>query len=605
MNRRQLLGTGVAVTALSALPLAVWAAPGTHNELEKLFATFVEEGLDMSPEAATSIGFDVGARAHQKGELSDRSLAGSKKSQDLNESQLARLEAFDASALTPADALNRDVVLYGLRQQVAAAKEFKFAGGGAGNPYVLNQMGGPAFHDLPDFLDSQHSIATKADAEAYLSRLALFGTAVDQDSEQARHDAALGAAPPDFVIDGTLKQIRDFRATPAATSVLVQSLVRRTAEKKIDGDWGARATTIYQDKVIPALDRQIALLEDLRKTATHDAGVWRLPNGDDYYKASVAFWTTTTLTGDQIHSTGLKLVDELSARCDEKMRAQGLTKGTVGERFRALYDDPKYRYANTDEGKAKLLADLNVKVKAVQARLPQYFGVLPKATVEIRRIPAYTEAGAPGGYYQPGSLDGSRPGAYYINLRDTAEVPSWTLSTLTYHEAIPGHHLQLSIAMEAPLPLIRKFSFFSAYIEGWALYAEQLAQEMGMYSDDPLGEIGYYHDALFRAVRLVVDSGLHAKRWSREKAIAYYIAALGDKDASATTEVERYCVEPGQACGYMLGKLTWLRERARAKAALGDRFDIRKFHDAGLTNGAVPLDVLPVVIDRYIAAAKA
>ena len=605
MNRRDVLKSGAAATALTTLPLAALAAPGTHAELDKLFTAFVEEGLDFQPEAATSIGLDFGTRLHQKSELTDRSLAAAKKQQELTANQLARLEAFDASALSPADALNRDVVLYGLRQQVAAAKEFKFGGGAAGNPYVLNQMGGPAFHDLPDFLDSQHQIATKSDAEAYLSRLDQFGTAVDQDSEQARHDAALGVAPPDFVIDGTLKQLRGFRATPADKSVLVQSLVRRTAEKKIEGDWGARATAIYQDKIIPALDRQIALLEELRKTATHDAGVWRLPNGDDYYRASVAYWTTTTLTGDQIHQTGLNLVDELSKHCDEKMRAQGLTTGTVGERFRALYDDPKYRYDNTDEGKAKLLAALNLKVKAVQARLPQYFGVLPKATVEIRRIPPYTEAGAPGGYYQPGSLDGSRPGAYYINLRDTAEVPSWTLSTLTYHESIPGHHLQLSIAIEAPLPLIRKFTFFSAYIEGWALYAEQLAQEMGMYSDDPLGEIGYYHDALFRAVRLVVDSGLHANRWSREKAIAYYVAVLGDKDASATTEVERYCVEPGQACGYMLGKLTWLRERARAKAALGDKFDIRRFHDSGLTNGAVPLDVLPVVIDRYIAAAKA
>ena len=605
MNRRQLLGASAAATALSTLPVAAFAAPGTHAELETLFTAFVEEGLDMQPEAATSIGLDFGARAHQKSELTDRSLAAAAKNQALTETQLARLEAFDASSLSPSDQLNRDVILYTLRQQVAAAKEFKYAGGGAGNPYVLNQMGGPAFHDLPDFLDAQHAINAKSDAEAYLSRLSQLGAAIDQDSEQARHDAAAGAAPPDFVIDGTLKQIRAFRATPADRSVLVQSLVRRTGEKKIDGDWGARATTIYQDKVIPALDRQIALLEELRRTATHDAGVWRLPNGDDYYRASVAFWTTTTFSGDQIHAIGLKLVDDLTARCDEKMRAQGLTTGTVGERFRAMYDNLKYRYPNTDDGKAKLLADLNLKVTAVQARLPQYFGVLPKAKVEIRRIPAYTEAGAPGGYYQQGSLDGSRPGAYYINLRDTAEAPSWTLSTLTYHESIPGHHLQLSIAIEAPLPLIRKFSFFSAYIEGWALYAEQLAQEMGMYRDDPLGEIGYYHDALFRAVRLVVDSGIHAKRWSREKAIAYYVAALGDKDASATTEVERYCVEPGQACGYMLGKLTWLRERAKAKTALGDRFDIRKFHDAGLTYGAVPLDVLPVVIDRYIAAAKA
>ncbi len=179
------------------------------------------------------------------------------------------------------------------------------------------------------------------------------------------------------------------------------------------------------------------------------------------------------------------------------------------------------------------------------------------------------------------------------------------MPSVTYHESIPGHHLQLSIAQEAPLPLIRKLSFFSAYIEGWALYAEQLADEMGMYQTDPLGRIGYLHDALFRAVRLVVDSGLHAKRWSREQAIAYYVEIIGDKDAAAATEVERYAVAPGQACGYMLGKLAWLRERARAKAALGDRFDIRHFHDAGLTNGAVPLDILPTVIDRYIAAAKA
>jgi uncharacterized protein (DUF885 family) len=605
MNRRQLLGTGAAATALSALPIAAFAAPGTHAELDTLFTAFVDEGLDMQPEGATSIGLDVGARAHQKSELTDRSLAAAKKAQALNESQLARLEAFDASALSPADALNRDVVLYGLRQQVAAAKEFKYAGGNAGNPYVLNQMGGAAFHDLPDFLDSQHSIASNADAEAYLSRLSRFGTAVDQDSEQARHDAALGAAPPDFVIDATLVQLRALRATPADKSVLIQSLVRRTREKKLDGDWGARAAKLYQDEVIPALDRQIALLQDLRKTATHDAGVWRLPDGDDYYRASVAFWTTTNLSGDEIHRTGLALVEQLTAVADQKMRAQGIAGGTVGERFRGMYDNAKYDYPNTDDGKAKLLADLNLKVQAVQAKLPQYFGVLPKAKVEIRRIPPYTEAGAPGGYYQPGSLDGSRPGAYYINLRDTTEAPSWTLPTMTYHESIPGHHLQLSIAMEAPLPLIRKLSFFSAYIEGWALYAEQLAQEMGMYQGDPLGEIGYYHDALFRAVRLVVDSGIHAKRWSREKAIAYYVAALGDKDASATTEVERYCVMPGQACGYMLGKLTWLRERTRAKAALGDRFDIRKFHDAGLTNGAVPLEVLPVVIDRYVAAAKA
>ncbi len=603
MNRRQLLAASAATGAVGLAGSAL-AAPASAKDLDVLFDAFVAEGLDRAPEEVTSLGLDSGPRAHQKSELSDRSPAGAKINQALTADQLGRLEAFDASALTGMDALNRDVVLYSLRQQVENARRFKFNGGGAGSPYVINQFGGSAYHDLPDFLDSQHAIEVKADAEAYLARLAAFATALDQDDEQARFDRSLGVVPPDFVLDNTLIQLRAIR-TPAESSVLVQSVARRAKAKGIDGDWAGRAGKIYQDRVLPALDRQIALVEELRAKAGHDAGVWRLPDGDAYYQASVAVWTTTSLTGDEIHRTGLDLVAQLSAKADAAMKAQGLTQGSVGARYRAMYEDPRYRYANTDEGKAKLLADLNVKVAAVQARLPKYFGVLPKAKVEIRRIPAYTEAGAPGGYYQPPALDGSRPGAYYINLRDTAEVPSWTLPTLTYHESIPGHHLQGSIAQEAPLPLIRKLSFFSAYLEGWALYAEQLAGEMGMYHDDPIGQIGYLHDALFRAVRLVVDSGLHAKRWSREQAIAYYVGVIGDKETAAATEVERYCVAPGQACGYMLGKLTWLRLREGARTALGPRFDIRAFHDAGLTSGAVPLDVLPRVIDRYVAAAKA
>jgi len=604
MNRRELLA-GAAAGAAVAGAGRVLAAPGTPAELNKLFDAFVQEGLDLNPEGVTSLGMDVGARAYQKSQLTDRSLAAVRRIQDIEARQLAQLEAFDARSLMGMDALNRDVVLYGARQQVEDARRFKYAGGGAGAPYVLNQFQGSAYHDLPDFLDSQHSIGDKADAEAYLARLEAFPTAMDQDAEQVRHDQGLGVVAPDFVLDNVLVQLSALRATPADKSVLVDSIVRRTKAKSIDGDWDARATKIYTDKVVPALDRQIALAKSLRAVASHDAGVWRLPDGEAYYRASVNFWTTTDLSGDEIHRTGLDLVAQLSAKADELMKAQGLTQGTVGQRYRAMYDDPRYRYPNTDEGKAKLIADLNVKVEAVQARLPQWFGVLPKAKVVIKRIPPYTEAGAPGGYYEPPSLDGSRPGSYYINLRDTAEVPSWTLPTLTYHESIPGHHLQGSIAQESPLPLIRKLSFFSAYLEGWALYAEQLSGEMGMYDDDPLGRIGYIHDAIFRAVRLVVDSGLHAKRWSREQAIAYYVGAIGDKDASAATEVERYCVAPGQACGYMLGKLTWLRERERARTTLGERFDIHKFHDAGLTCGAVPLEVLPKVIDRYIAEAKA
>ena len=244
------------------------------------------------------------------------------------------------------------------------------------------------------------------------------------------------------------------------------------------------------------------------------------------------------------------------------------------------------------------------KVAVVQAKLPGYFRTLPKTTVEIRRVPKNTEAGAPGGYYEAGSLDGSRSGAYYINLRDTAELPTWSLPTLTYHESIPGHHLQLSLAQETKgLPLIRKMQFFSGYGEGWALYAENLAIEMGMYDTDPLGRIGQLQAALFRAVRLVVDSGMHAQGWSREKAIAFYVDTLGEKESAAITEIERYCVWPGQACSYMLGKLTWLKTREKAKEALGARFDLKGFHDAGLLSGALPLAVLEQVIDAYIAKA--
>ncbi len=351
----------------------------------------------------------------------------------------------------------------------------------------------------------------------------------------------------------------------------------------------------------PALDRQIALMKGLRATATHDAGVWRLPQGADYYAQSLAQATTTTLSPAEVHRLGLEKVAELSATLDVTLKAQGYATGTVGERLRALYQDPKFRYPNTDEGKEKLLADLNAKVGEITKRLPDYFGNLPKAPLLIKRVPKETEAGAPGGYYNGAALDGSRPGMYYINLRDTAETPSWTLPTLTFHEGIPGHHLQISLAQESNLPIIRRVIGFNAYQEGWALYAEQLADEMGMYDHDPMGRIGYLHDALFRAVRLVVDTGLHDLRWTREQTVTYYVDNLGDQEASAVTEVERYCVEAGQACSYMVGKLTWLRLRAKAQAALGAKFDIRQFHDACLSNGAMPLAVLETVVDQYIA----
>jgi len=567
--------------------------------MNHLFDAFVEAGLDRSPEQVTILGLDTGKRAAQKSQLTDRSLAGIARDRARNAEELAQLKTIDRNTLSGMAAINYDVVHYGLAASVTAASHHNYGGASAGIPYVVSNFGG-AYQDIPDFLDSQHRIESKADADAYLTRLTAFETVLDQETEVMRHDAGVGASPPDFVLSRALSLIGTLRAPAADKSTLVSSIARRVKEKDIAGKYAEDATRIVTEKVYPALDRQMAFLKSLQPKAVHDAGVWRLPDGEQYYRDSLAQWATTDRTPDDIHKAGLQLVDDFTTRLDTLMRSQGMTHGTVGERLRAMYDDTKYRYPNNDEGKEKLIAHLNVLLAKVRAKLPAYFGVLPKADVTIKRIPKAIEEGQAGGYYQDPSLDGSRPGIYYINLRNTAEVPSWTLPTLTYHEAIPGHHLQGTIQHEADLPLIRKLSFFSAYIEGWALYAEQLADEMGLYEDDPLGKIGYLHDAMFRAVRLVVDIGMHAKHWSREQAIKYYVDKLGDQEASAVTEVERYCVWPGQACSYMLGKLDFLRLRDHAKAALGPRFDIRDYHDAVLLCGATPLSTLDPVVDRYI-----
>ncbi len=606
IDRRRMLVATAAAAAAPGLGVAQGADPAKAegDRMRALFMAFVNEYLDRSPELATSVGFDSGPRAAERSKLDDRSLAALARFKAADIVDVDKLHAIDRAILTPADKVSYDVVDFVFSAQVKGEETFDYDGGQLQQPYVVSQLSG-AYQGVPDFLDSQHPVKVKSDADAYLSRLGAFATALDQESERVRHDAALGCTPPDFVIDKTLIQLKALRDAPAETSNLVGSLVRRAKAAGIAGDWAKAAGWIYTGDVQPALSRQIDLLTAMRAAATHDAGVWRLPKGAEYYRQSLAQATTTSLTPAEVHKLGLEKVAELSAELDSALTRQGYAKGTVGERLRGLYQDPKFRYPDTDDGKEKLLADLNAKVAEVTKKLPAYFGTLPKAPLLIKRVPKATEAGAPGGYYNGAALDGSRPGMYYINLRDTAEVPSWTLPTLTFHEGIPGHHLQISLAQEAPLPIIRRVLGFNAYQEGWALYAEQLGDEMGMYTDDPFGRIGYLHDALFRGVRLVVDSGLHDLRWSREQTIKYYVDNLGDQEASAITEVERYCVEPGQACSYMVGKLTWLRLRAKARAALGAKFDIRKFHDAALLNGAMPLAVLETVVDDYIATTKA
>nr|MBA2770788.1 DUF885 domain-containing protein [Sphingomonas sp.] len=361
-------------------------------------------------------------------------------------------------------------------------------------------------------------------------------------------------------------------------------------------DYAAGAERIVASQVFPALDRQITLVTELRSRATHGAGVWRLPEGEAYYAGALKAATTTEMTAEEIHQLGLEQVADLEARLDPILRAHGLTKGTAGARLAQLNKDPSQLYPNTDEGRAALLAHLNRQIEAIYPRLPQAFATLPKAKVEVRRVPPLIQAGAPGGYYDSAPLDNSRAGIYYINLRDTFDRPKFGLATLTYHEAVPGHHLQVSLAQESEgIPLIRRLGGYSAYSEGWALYSEQLADEMGMYEGDPLGRAGMLQSFLFRATRLVVDTGIHAKRWSREQATDYFIGTTGIARGRSQGEIDRYTVWPGQATSYKVGHIVWERLRNEAQARLGPRFDLREFHQV-LLQGSVPLTILEQLV---------
>jgi len=608
IDRRRLLQTVFATGALMPLGSVAFARAATPGGLEAdaLVAAIGEAAVDGNPQLATNLGLDSGARAGLKGRLAAKGIEARNAAVTRNREWLTKIQAIDASTLSGQGAVSFGVVKF-QTEALDAARDFDYgdfdfvdAAAFPIQPYTLSQLTG-TYQFLPDFLDTQHTIETTQDAEAYLSRLSAMAKVMDQETESVSADAGKGVIPPDFIIRKALLQMRALRAPDPAGAGLTTSLARRAADKGLAGDWSGRASRIVAGDVYPALDRQIALMEELLPKATADAGVWDLPGGAGYYAAALKLMTTTDLDPDTIHEMGLEQSRAILARMDGILKAQGMSEGTVGARMAALGKDPRFLYPNTDAGKAQILTDLNAQIVDMQARLPAYFGRLPKAGVEVRRVPPAIEAGAPGGYAVSPSLDGSRPGAYYINLRDTAEWPKWSLPTLTYHEAIPGHHLQGTLAIEnQALPLISKALFFSAYGEGWALYSEQLADEMGVYANDPFGELGYLQSLLFRASRLVADTGLHHKRWSREQAIRYMVDTGGDEESSIASEVERYCVWPGQACSYKIGHTEWVSLREEARAQLGDRFDIRGFHDVTLAAGGMPIAVLQTVVADWV-----
>lgn len=601
LNRRDLLLTGAA--ALTPIA-AARAAEGEGQRLVAVLDQVMQDALASSPQLMTLTGLDTGPNAGAKHRLDDRSAAGLDQMKVLFQKLSADLRPFAGAGLSGGDLLNYQTAAY-LAEVTLESYRFPFGDPGVGGavPYTVSQLSGN-YRSVPNFLATQHAVASASDAEAYLDRLAAFGPTLDQESERTREHYGLGATPPDFVLRTTLKQLAAMLEPAPAKSELTTGLTGRTTTKAIPGDWEARAAKIVETQVYPAMRRQQAILQGALPGAAHDAGVWRLPQGEAYYQFAVRAFTTTDMSGDDIHRLGLEQVARLSAEANAILIKLGLTQGRVGARIASLRTRPDQLYPNTDAGRVQLLADLNAIAEAMRKRLPDYFGALPRAPVEIARISPTIEAGAPGGLYQPPSVDGKRPGIFSINLRDTAEQPRLDLPTLVYHEVLPGHHLQNALALEAKgLPLMRRMPLFSGYSEGWALYAEQLADEMGVYDADPLGRLGYLASLMFRAARLVVDSGIHHKRWSREQAIAYMVQTLGDKASSVTREVERYCVQPGQASSYMLGHQVWARSRGIAKETMGGRFDIKAFHDAGLLYGAVPLSVLEAHLTEWATRA--
>lgn len=597
MGRRDFLLSGSLATLALAAPLRAATATGDAR-LNALFEDIFNRNIDESPENATQLGLDRGARAGLRARLDDYSLSARARDLARGKAAIDAIEAIDPQTLSPQGKLNREVVLYSLGSGIRGASAYGIAS--TIRPYAIFQQGG-AYFSVPDFLTSSHTIADKADAEAYLARLAAFGTALDQDSDTQRADAARGYVAPDFALALTLGQLRKLRAPAPEANTLATSLATRAKDAGLRGDWGARAARLVAEKVYPALDRQIALVEGLPRRP--EAGLWALPQGEAIYADALAAATTTSYTPEEVHQLGRQQVAEISAELDRILRAQGLAEGSVGARLTVLNRRPEQLYADSAAGRAELLAGLNAGVRAMQAKVGSVIANPPTAPLEIRAVPVEIQDGASNGYYRLAALDGSRPAIYFINLKDVGDWPKYTLPALTHHEGIPGHHTQLSIVAGLETPLLRRFAFFSAYSEGWALYAEQLADELGGYAS-PVERAGFLQSYLFRAARLVADTGLHAKRWTREQATDYFVETVGFARPRSQREVERYCTQAGQACSYKLGHIAWTRARDRARAIMGAKFDIKTFHDV-LRDGAVPLTILERLVEERARAAIA
>jgi uncharacterized protein (DUF885 family) len=595
-----------ALASAAALPLVAACAPRRSTlpvttkdaDALALLDSVADRLLNLIPEQATSLGIDVGPRAALRSQLADRSQAGQQRIAQLLRTDLARLNAFDVTGLSHATRTSVEVV----RSAYATSLE-GFAlpygditvGGWRNTPYVVIQNVG-AYLDIPRFLDSDHPIENASDAEAYLARMQSYARQLDGELGRIQSARGMGLVPPAFLIDKALRQMNLSAQNAREGGSLVESIERRT--KNIPGDWAGRARKIAAQEIAPALDRQIRELQAERAVATNDAGISARPHGADFYRWALKASTTTKMSPDEVHELGLSEVKRLHAEMDTILKEIGYTQGSVGERMKGLAKDPRYKFSEGDKGRAEIMAFIKDRLDWVKAQMPRAFNTLVNPNMEVKRLPPEEEPGAPGAYGGAGSIDGKIPGRFWINLRTTELHSKYSLADLTFHESIPGHIWQGEYTHA--MPLIRQILAFNAYSEGWGLYSEQLADELGAYDNDRVGRLGYLQSIAFRACRLVVDTGIHAKNWTREQGVRFFVDVNGSNPEEVASEVDRYCSWPGQACGYKVGHSEINRQRERAKSMLGAKYDLKAFDDTVVRGGNVPLDVLAKNVDEYI-----
>jgi uncharacterized protein (DUF885 family) len=597
------LGVVVAVVIAAAIFLVnlIWFRPWNLNHFyEKVFAEFIF----TEPEVLSSLGLveQFGITGHN-GKLGDESPGHQQKIFDRWKKNLAQLHEYPLDRQSPSQRLSTHVLDWFLTDQVAGEKW-------QWHNYPVNQLFGVQ-NQFPSFMANTHRLLSKQDCAYYVMRLDALPQKFDQllESLKVREDKQI--VPPRFVVNEVLKEMGDFIAKPVAENILATSFKERAAKivKLTDterADFQNQVEASLTSKVYPAYQKLIAYFNAVLPKTTTDDGVWKLPDGDAFYAYALHENTTTTLKPDEVHNLGVSEVARIEAEMRGILDANGFANIPIGEAMDKLGKDPRFLYPNDDKGRADALAEYTRLIDTATERCKQLFLTMPKAKCEVRRVEQFKEATSSGAYYQPGAMDGTRPGIFFANLRDMKEVPKWGMPTLAYHEGVPGHHWQLSIAQELKgLPQFRKVLPFTSYAEGWALYCEWLAKNVGWYEKDPFGDLGRLQGELFRAVRLVVDTGIHAKHWTREQAIAYMLGKTGMGEKEVTSEIERYIVIPGQACAYKIGMLKIRELRKRAETELGSKFDQREFHETVLKNGALPLEILEEQVNDYIQHKKA